>query len=65
METSQTSKFELHPVENHGWTKEYEVKWIKAAFSEDLSLILVENDPKEDIYEENDESSDEDDREEN
>ena len=52
-------------MQNHGWTKEYEVKWIKAAFSEDLTVILMENDPEEDIYEENDESSDEDDREEN
>ena len=38
---------------------------LKLRFSEDLTVILVENDPEEDIYEENDESSDEDDREEN
>ena len=52
-------------MENNGWTKEYEVKWIKAAFPEDLTVILVENDPEEDIYEENDESSDKDDQEQN
>ena len=52
-------------MENQGWTKEYEVKWIKTAFPEDPTMILVENDPEEDIYEENYESSDEDDQEEN
>ena len=42
-------------MENQGWTKEYEVKWIKTAFPEDLTVILVENDQEE---QENDESSD-------
>ena len=58
-------KFELPPVENHGWTKDYEVEWIKTAFPKDLMALLVENDLEEDIYEENDESSDEEDREDN
>ena len=62
---SQTSKFELPPAENHGWTKAYEVKWIDTAFPEDLMAILVENDLEEDIYEGNDESSNEDDGEDN
>ena len=59
------SKFELPPVENHGWAKDYEVKWTETALSEDLMAIIVKNDLEEDIYEENDESSDEDDGKEN
>ena len=59
------SKFELPPVENHGWAKDYEVKWTETALSEDLMAIIMKNDLEEDIYEENDESSDEDDGKEN
>ena len=62
---SQTPKFELPPIENHGWTKDYEVKWIETAFPEDLTAILVENDLEENIFEETDESSDEEDGEDN
>ena len=54
---SNAYKFELPPIENHGWTKDHEVKWIDTAFPEDLTVILVENYPEEDI-EENDQSSD-------
>ena len=45
-------------MENHDWTKDYEVKWIETAFPEDLTAILVKKDLEGDIYEENDESSD-------
>ena len=62
---SQTPKFELPSIENHGWTKDYEVKWIETAFHEDLTAILVENDLEENIFEETDESSDEEDGENN
>ena len=43
----------------------YEVKWIETAFPEDLTALLVGNDLEEDIYEENDKSSDEEDGEDN
>ena len=48
------------PVFHHGWNINYEVEWIKDAFPEDVSLLLInEDDDIEEIGTDDESDSDE------
>ena len=55
---SFTPQIELPQVENNGWTNNYEIKWIEFAFPEDITSILFYDTAEEDIFKENENSSD-------
>ena len=56
-----TSKIDFPPVFHHGWNINYEVEWIKDAFPEDVSLLLInEDDDIEEIGTDDESDGDED-----
>ncbi len=54
---SLTAQLQPPAIENHGWTNECQVKWIEAAFPEDIAMILMNSEFDGNNFEEDSDSS--------